>query len=235
MECKPFGILSLERSYISTSLCSLVFQSKASWVNSGIARWLHSVTEEDLGERGSVLVRPAHGLGKARGMRSMSHLLHRQSDCSQCKLYHPPPVPGSHVLPWTLERQAGQNLNLVLCCLEEWSLFSTQPGCVPPCLTLYRLCQHSLFAAKGRAAFHAVLWPLRPVHIPPLHTAGAGDWAPEGSWIHKSLNKSRNPGYSPGQAPPLVQGQVLSLCKASPSVSEESSRSVDLTCTKQWI
>lgn len=100
VKCKPFGILSLERSYISTSLCSLVFQSKASWANSGIARWLHSVTEEDLGERGSVLVRPAHGLGKARGMRSMSHLLlHRQGDCSQCKLYHSPPVPGSRVLP----------------------------------------------------------------------------------------------------------------------------------------
>lgn len=61
-----------------------------------------------------------------------------------------------------------------------------------------------------------------------------------GLWIQRSLNKSRNPGYSPGQAPPVVQGQVLSLCKASPSVSEKSSRSVDLhktvdlTYTTSW-
>lgn len=71
---------------------------------------------------GSILVRPASGLGKPRGMRSMSHLLlHRQGDfSSHCKLYHSPPMPESHALPWILESQAGQNLNLVLWCLEGW-------------------------------------------------------------------------------------------------------------------
>lgn len=109
-----FGILSLQRSCISTGLWSLVFQNKVTeqkWYCQMVGLLCHW---GGFTWSGNIRVRPADDLGKPRGMRPISPLAQtRWFQLSSVSYFTHLPcqgiLPGSHALPWILER--GQNLN----------------------------------------------------------------------------------------------------------------------------
>lgn len=82
------------------------------------------------------------------------------------------------------------------------------------------------FCSQGQCSTSCpVLWPLCPVQIPPLHTAGAGDWAPIYNKIAVTLTK------------PLLWYRLSSCDSAKPhpvSQKKVQGQWSGLTYTKSW-